>query len=215
MAAPRARRFREARRVRCCTAARVGSRARAFSEICCRALQGCFCSSCASTLAVLLHAVTTAAVEIATASSCAAVVARTRSNSSARPRSLALKRSILARNAAFCDLRGLLRPAALRFAWFIYSALRCSRSLRRSDVRGVHIICSRADFFFSAGVFAARTTRYFIKNVSNGGPLGGILSSHGFWEAQSSSLLGSRAHNIGVSFASTLSQMPQMPRDAK
>ena len=198
--------------MRCCTTARVGSRARFFSEICCRAQQGCFCSSCASTLAVLLHAVTTAAVEIATA---AALDARTRSKSTARPRSLALKRSILARNAAFCDLRGLLRPAALRFAWFIYSALRCSRSLRRSDVRGVHIICSRADFFFSAGVFAARTTRYFIKNVSNGGPLGGILSSHGFWEAQSSSLLGSRAHNIGVSFASTLSQMPQMPRDAK
>ena len=169
--------------MRCCTAARVGSRARAFSEICCRALQGCFCSSCCASTLVLLPSVTTAAVEIATASSCAAAVARTRSNSSARPRSLALKRSILARNAAFCDLRGLLRPAALRFAWFIYSALRCCRSLRRSDVRGVHIICSRADFFFSAGVFAERTTRYFIEKVSNGRPLGGIRSSHGFWEA--------------------------------
>ena len=166
--------------MRCCTAMRVGSRARVFSEICCRAQQGCFCSRCASTLAVLVHAVSTAAVEIATASSCAAVVARTRSNSSARPRSLALKRSILARNAAFCDLRGLLTPAALRFAWFIYSALWCCRSLRRSDVRGVHIICSRADFFFSAGVFAERTTRYFIKNVSNGGPLGGIRFATGF-----------------------------------
>ena len=186
MAAPRARRFREARRVRCCTAARVGSRARAFSEICCRALQGCFCSSCASTPAILLHAVTTAAVEIATAGSAAALDARTRSKSTARPRSLELKRSILARNAAFCDLRGLLRPAALRFAWFIYSALRCCRSLRRSDVRGVHIICSRAEFFFSAGVFAERTTRYFIEKVSNGRPSGRRLIRRGFWEAQSS-----------------------------
>ena len=193
--------------MRCCRSARVGSRTRAFSEICCRAQQGCFCSSCASTLAVLLHAVSTAAVEIASA---ATLDARTRSKSTARPRSLALKRSILARNAAFCDLRGLLRPAALRFAWFIYSALWCCRSLRRSDVRGVHIICSRADFFFSAGVFAERTTRYFIKNVSNGGPLGGHPIRRGFWEAQSSFWLGSSAHNIIVSHVRTLSRIPQM-----
>ena len=169
----------------CCTAARVGSRARAFSEICWRAQQGCFCSSCASTLAVLLPSVTTAAVEIATASSCAAAVARTRSNLTARPRSLELKRSILARNAAFCDLRGLLRAAALRFAWFIYSARRCSRSLRPLDVRGVHISCSRAEFFFSTRVFAARTTRLFYYHVIDFGPFGGLRSSHGFWEAQS------------------------------
>ena len=147
-----------------------------------------------------MHAVTTAAVEIATASSCAAVVARTRSNSSARPRSLALKRSILARNAAFCDLRGLLRPAALRFAWFIYSALRCCRSLRRSDVRGVHIICSRAEFFFSARIFAARITRLFYSHVIDFGPFGGLPPSHGFTPAQPFQvLLGSSAHNIIVS----------------
>ena len=161
-----------------------------------------------------MHAVTTAAVEIATASSSAAAVARTPSNLTARPRSLELKRSILARNAAFCDLRGLLSAAALRFAWFFYSALRCSRSLQPLDVRGVHII-SEPIFFFSAGVFEARTTRYFIEKVSNGGPLGGILSSHGFWEAQSSFWLGSSAHNIGASHARTLSQIPKMPRDAK
>lgn len=127
---------------------------------------------------------TTAAVEIATASSSAAAVARTRSNLTARPRSLELKRSILARNAAFCDLRGLLRAAALRFAWFIYSARRCSRSLRPLDVRGVHIICSRAEFFFSTRVFAARTTRLFYSNVIDFGPFGGLPPSHGFTPAQ-------------------------------
>ena len=200
--------------MRCCTAMRVGSRARVFSEICCRAQQGCFCSRCASTLAVLVHAVSTAAVEIATASSCAAVVARTRSNSSARPRSLALKRSILARNAAFCDLRGLLRPAALRFAWFIYSALRCCRSLRRSDVRGVHIICSRAELFFSRESFRSALYESLMSSGSNGGPFGRFRSSH-FGRRKGCFLLGSSAHNIIVSHARTLSQMPQMPRDAK
>ena len=131
-----------------------------------------------------MHAVTTAAVEIATASSSAAAVARTRSNLTARPRSLELKRSILARNAAFCDLRGLLRAAALRFAWFIYSARRCSRSFAALDVRGVHITCSRADFFFSTRVFAARTTRLFCSHVIDLGPAGGLRPSHGFTPAQ-------------------------------
>ena len=170
--------------MRCCTAARVGSRARAFSEICWRAQPCCFCSSCCASTLVLLPSVTTAAVEIATASSSAAAVARTRSNLTARPRSLELKRSILARNAAFCDLRGLLRAAALRFAWFIYSALRCSRSLRPLDVRGVHIICSQAEFFFSARVFVARTTRLYYYHVIDFGPFGGLPPSHGFTPAQ-------------------------------
>ena len=70
-------------------AARGGARRQPsarFSEICWRAQRGCFCSSCTSTLAVLLPAVTTATVEIATASSSAAAVARTRSNLTARPR---------------------------------------------------------------------------------------------------------------------------------
>ena len=166
--------------MRCGTTARVGSRARAFSEICWRALPCCFCSSCCASTLVLLPSVTTAAVEIATASSSAAAVARTRSNLTARPRSLELKRSILARNAAFCDLRGLLRAAALRFAWFIYSARRCCRSLRPLDVRGVHIICSRAEFFFSTRVFAARTAHLFYYHVIDFTPFGGLRSSHGY-----------------------------------
>ena len=167
--------------MRCCTSARVGSRARAFSEICCRAQPCCFCSSCCASTLVLLSSVSTAAVEIASA---ATLDTRPRWKSTARPRSLELKRSILARNAAFCDLRGLLRAAALRFAWFIYSALRCSRSLRPLDVRGVHIICSRAEFFFSARVFAARTTRLFYSHVIDFGPFGGLRPSHGFTPAQ-------------------------------
>ena len=200
--------------MRCWTAARVGQRARAFSEICCRAQPCCFCSSCCASTLVLLPSVSTAAVEIATASSCAAAVARTRSNSSARPRSLELKRSILARNAAFCDLRGLLRPAALRFAWFIYSALRCCRSLRRSDVRGVHIICSRAELFFSRESFRSALYESLMSSGSNGGPFGRSRSSR-FGGRKGCFLLGSSAHNNGVSHASTLSQIPQMPRDAK
>ena len=153
-----------------------------------------------------MHAVTTAAVEIASA---ATLDARTRSKSTARPRSLELKRSILARNAAFCDLRGLLRPAALRFAWFIYSALRCCRSLRRSDVRGVHIICSRAELFFSRESFRSALYESLMSSGSNGGPFGRFRSSH-FGRRKGCFLLGSSAHNIGVSFVRTLARMPQM-----
>ena len=157
---------------------------------------------------------TTAAVEIATASSSAAAVARTRSNLTARPRSLELKRSILARNAAFCDLRGLLRAAALRFAWFIYSARWCSRSLRPLDVRGVHIISAEPNFFLAREFSQHEQHVSFILTSS----ILARLEAFRFARVYAGAirfLLGSSAHSIGVSHVRSLSRMPQMARDAK
>ena len=120
----------------------------------------------------------------------------------AKTKHTSAKRSILrfARAAQGCCL-------AFRMVYLFSTSVQPQFAAARRAWRTHHL---RADFFFSAGVFEARTTRYFIEKVSNCGPLGSIRSSHGFWEAQSSFLLGSSAHNIIVSHARTLSQIPQM-----
>ena len=68
------------------------------------------------------------------------------------------------------------------------------------DVRGVHIICSRAELFFSRESFRSALYESLMSSGSNGGPFGRFRSSH-FGRRKGCFLLGSSAHNIGVSHA--------------
>ena len=91
----------------------------------------------------------------------------------AKTKHTSAKRSILrfARAAQACCL-------AFRMVFLFSTSVQPQIAAARRAWRTHNLQPSR--FFFSAGVFAERTTRYFIKNVSNGGPLGGIRFATGF-----------------------------------